>query len=57
MDELGEGQAFTLSDLFFFRPLWIADGESNEVRVVLKPSGAGYDLEVHSRVDLADGTA
>jgi acyl transferase domain-containing protein/thioesterase domain-containing protein/acyl carrier protein len=53
--ELGEGQAFTLSDLFFFRPLWIADGESNEVRVVLRPGGAGYDLEVHSRVDLADG--
>lgn len=53
--ELGEGQAFTLSDLFFFRPLWIEDGESAEVRVTLKPGGAGYEVEVHSRVDLADG--
>ena len=47
--EYGEHAPFELRDLFFFRPLQIADQETREVRVKLKRTEEGYSFEVRGR--------
>jgi thioesterase domain-containing protein/acyl carrier protein len=49
LEEHGERGPFELRDLFFFRPLHVADGEAKEVRVKLKRSEEGYSFEVRGR--------
>jgi acyl transferase domain-containing protein/thioesterase domain-containing protein len=49
LEEQGESSAFELSDLFFFRPLYVPDDEAKEVRVKLKRSEEGYSFEVRGR--------
>ena len=49
LEEYGESGGFELRDLFFFRPLQVADQEAKEVRVKLKRTEEGYSFEVRSR--------
>jgi len=44
----GEEGAFELRDLYFFRPLAVADGETREVRAKLIRSDEGYGFELRS---------
>ncbi|MGM9427152.1 type I polyketide synthase [Hydrogenophaga sp. MI9] len=46
----GETGAFSIRDLYFFRPLEVNDGQTREVRVKLARSDEGYALEVRSDV-------
>jgi acyl transferase domain-containing protein/thioesterase domain-containing protein/acyl carrier protein len=46
----GETGAFSINDLYFFRPLEVNDGQAREVRVKLARSESGYALEVRSDV-------
>ncbi len=46
----GETGAFTIQDLYFFRPLEVNDDQAREVRVTLARSDEGYALEVRSDV-------
>ena len=46
----GESGAFSINDLYFFRPLEVNDGQAREVRVKLARSDEGYALEVRSDV-------
>jgi acyl transferase domain-containing protein/thioesterase domain-containing protein/acyl carrier protein len=48
--EIGETGPFELQDVFFIRPLAVADDESRELRVTLRPNDLGHALEVRSRV-------
>ncbi|MBZ0129757.1 MAG: SDR family NAD(P)-dependent oxidoreductase [Rhodobacteraceae bacterium] len=41
----GETAPFEIRDLLFLRPLHVGDGESREMRLRLKRSDAGYDVE------------
>lgn len=56
LEEYGERGTFELRDLFFFRPLHVADGEAKEVRVKLKRTAEGYNFEVRGR-RMVDGRA
>lgn len=47
----GEGDAFEIRDLTFFRALDLASGQSQDVRVRLMRTEAGYGVEVHSGHD------
>ena len=49
LEEYGEYGSFELRDLFFFRPLHVADAEAREVRVKLKRSEEGYSFQVRGR--------
>ncbi len=53
----GEAGAFEIRDLFFLRPLRVADGEDRDIRVRLTRSEGGYGFEVQStcRLDGRDG--
>ncbi len=44
----GETGAFEIRDLFFLRPLQVADGAAREIRVRLSRTDEGYGLEVQS---------
>ena len=46
---LGETSAFEIDDLFFVRPLHVADAETTDVRVRFKRTERGYGFETHSR--------
>ncbi len=45
--EHGETDPFEIRDLYFFRPLNVADGTPREVVVRLEQARGGYDLTVH----------
>jgi acyl transferase domain-containing protein/thioesterase domain-containing protein len=49
LEEHGEPGVFELRDLFFFRPLHVADDEAKEMRVKLRRSDEGYTFEVRGR--------
>jgi acyl transferase domain-containing protein/thioesterase domain-containing protein/acyl carrier protein len=49
--EVDEKGAFEIEDLFFLRPLFVADDRPREVRAKLRPNARGYDFEVQSRTD------
>lgn len=46
--EYGDRQPFEIRDLYFIRPLYVPDGESREVRVMLTPSERGYQFAVRT---------
>ena len=49
MHELGDAAGgFAIEDLYFLRPLAIDDGAEREVRVKLRRTDAGYNMEVRS---------
>ena len=50
----GETGAYTIEDLYFFRPLTVADGAARELRVTLARNEGGYGVEIRSDA-LADG--
>jgi len=52
LDAAGETGSFEVSDLYFFRPLDIADGQSREVRVRLKRDAGGFAVDIRSEVTL-----
>jgi thioesterase domain-containing protein/NAD(P)-dependent dehydrogenase (short-subunit alcohol dehydrogenase family)/acyl carrier protein len=54
--ELGGESPFEIRDLFFFRPLAIADGVKRRVRCTLRTSDEGYDFEAQSWCETPDGT-
>ena len=56
LKECDETGRFQIRDLFFLRPLRVADDESREVRIRLTTSSEGYRFVVHSEAQLADGT-
>ena len=49
--ELGEKLPFEIRDLYFLRPLAVADDRPRTVRTKIRPNAEGYDLEVQSRAD------
>jgi len=53
--ELGEERPFEIRDLFFLRPLYVADGVSRRVRVRVPPNEEGYGFEVLGRSVSSDG--
>jgi thioesterase domain-containing protein/NAD(P)-dependent dehydrogenase (short-subunit alcohol dehydrogenase family)/acyl carrier protein len=53
LDAAGETGPFEIADLYFFRPLDIADGQSREVRVRLKRDTGGYAVDIRSEITLA----
>ena len=53
--EAGETAPFEIEDLFFFRPLEVADDTAVEFRVRLQPSDDGYRAEVQTRHRLSGG--
>ncbi len=53
--EMGETGPFEVHDLFFFRPLHVADDRGLDVRVRLKPTDEGYGVEVQSRYEDGQG--
>jgi acyl transferase domain-containing protein/thioesterase domain-containing protein/acyl carrier protein len=48
----GEGGAFEIRDLYFFRPLQVRDGEERQVRLRLARHAQGYAAELRSDVML-----
>jgi acyl transferase domain-containing protein/thioesterase domain-containing protein/NADP-dependent 3-hydroxy acid dehydrogenase YdfG len=52
---VGETDAFQLSDLFFFRPLFVGDSENRQIRLRLRPDDSGYGVEIQSRTTMEDG--
>jgi acyl transferase domain-containing protein/thioesterase domain-containing protein/acyl carrier protein len=52
---LGEERPFEIRDLFFLRPLRVADGTPRRMRVLVPPSEEGYGFEVLGRCELEDG--
>jgi len=50
--EFGETGPFELSNLFFLRPLYVPDGETREVRVLLQHTEEGYSYQVRSECRL-----
>ena len=46
----GEGGAFELRDLYFFRPLDVADGSTRDIRARLVRTDEGYGFELRSAV-------
>ena len=53
--EAGETAPFEIEDLFFFRPLEVADDAAVEFRVRLQPADEGYRAEVQTRHRLSGG--
>ena len=53
--EVGETEPFEIEDLFFFRPLEVADDAPVEFRVRLAPSDEGYRAEIQTRHRLSGG--
>ncbi len=51
MHAQGEASAFELRDLYFFRPLAVADGETRAIRAKLARTEEGYGFELRSAVD------
>jgi len=51
------GGPFELCDLFFLQPLFVADGETRDVRVRLRPDEEGYVFDVQSHHRLSEGAA
>ncbi len=49
---VGESMPFEVRDLYFFRPLYVPDGQSRAIRAHLRRSIEGYELEVESEVVL-----
>ena len=49
VEAFGHARAFEIRDLFFFRPLHVADDETKEVRVFLNRAPEGYALELRSK--------
>lgn len=54
LSECGESGPFQVRDLFFLRPLSVADDEIREVRVKLGTSREGYRFELQSDVGMTD---
>jgi thioesterase domain-containing protein len=50
--EYGDEEAFEIRDLYFIRPLHVPDGESRDVRTMLRSSEGGYRFEVRTRCRL-----
>lgn len=50
MTETGKDGAFAIRDLYFFRPLDVADGTSREAVLRLKPDGEGLAFTVHGQM-------
>jgi thioesterase domain-containing protein/NAD(P)-dependent dehydrogenase (short-subunit alcohol dehydrogenase family) len=50
--EYGETGPFEIRDLYFLRPLYVPDGDTRDVRVMLQPSEQGYRFEVRTRCEL-----
>ncbi|MCA9609269.1 MAG: KR domain-containing protein, partial [Myxococcales bacterium] len=48
----GEAGPFEIEDLFFIRPLAVADDAAREIRVTLTPTQRGYAFEVRGAVEL-----
>lgn len=48
LDAHGETGAFEVRDLYFLRPLQVADGQSRQIRVRLTRAEIGYGVEVQS---------
>ena len=46
---VGEENGFELRDLYFFQPLYVADGEQRLARVRLRRSIEGFELQVQSQ--------
>jgi acyl transferase domain-containing protein/thioesterase domain-containing protein len=55
--ECGETSAFEVRDLYFFRPMYVADTETKELRVRLRASDEGYAFDLQTKVDLDGGRA
>lgn len=53
--EIGVRQPFEIADLFFLRPLYVADQATKDVRVKLQRDDEGYWCAIQSRVQLDDG--
>lgn len=53
--ECGERSSFEVRDLYFFRPLYVADSESKELRVRLRSSDEGYAFDLQTKVELDGG--
>lgn len=51
-EAFGHHRALEIRNLFFFRPLHVADGDTREVRVELRREPNGYELEVRSKRNL-----
>ncbi|NUH66089.1 SDR family NAD(P)-dependent oxidoreductase [Sulfitobacter sp. S0837] len=41
-------QGFALKDLYFLRPLQLADGDNRKLKITLRPEGAGFAAELRS---------
>ena len=52
----GEAAAFELRDVYFFRPLDVADGEARAVRARLVRTDEGYDFDLRSAVTVQGRT-
>ena len=50
MEAMGEGTAFQMRDLTFFRALDVADGSARDVRATLARSDEGYSFNLQSAV-------
>ena len=55
LEAIGERGPFEARDVWFFRPLQVADGASCEVRVRLRATIEGYEFAVLGETALADG--
>ncbi len=53
--ELGVRQPFEIADLYFLRPLAVADSATKDVRVKLQRDDEGYWCTIQSRVTFDDG--
>lgn len=54
--EVGESPIFEMRDLLLLQPLHVADGESRDVNVELRPDAQGYAFRVRSRASTSDAT-
>ncbi|MFM1873577.1 MAG: Phthiocerol/phenolphthiocerol synthesis polyketide synthase type PpsE [Planctomycetota bacterium] len=53
---IGERGPFVVGDLYFFRPLYVADGQRRDFRVRLRRAVDGYEFVVESSLVAARGT-
>ncbi len=53
--EASQEEAFEIKDLFFFRPLAVADGEDRPIRIELSGETDDRSFRVRSQATLADG--
>ena len=49
LTEMDEASGAEIRDLYFFRPLYVQNGETQIVRIELEPSDVGYSVEVSSQ--------